>query len=213
MSPSDLNALAIAQFLSTHPDFFQQHRDLFSELRVPHPYESRVISLSERQILGLRDKNRELERQLHTLLDNAKANQRIADQIQGWACSILAEKDATKLPTLIPESLTRIFALETIFLQCWGELTPAHDTDPLQHYTQSLNLPYCGLPPPEVRSLMPEHIQSVAVIPLHHPVSQRHSGVLILGSNSTTRFVANQGTEFLLNIGQLCAAALSKAWV
>src|SRR5690606_40937323 len=47
---------AIAHFLKTNPDFFQQHASLFAELRVPHPHETRAISLGERQILTLRNR-------------------------------------------------------------------------------------------------------------------------------------------------------------
>lgn len=210
MSPSDLNALAIAQFLSTHPDFFLQHRDLFSELRVPHPHETRAISLGERQILGLRAKNKELERKLHTLIENASANQRIADQLRTWTCTMLAETDTAQLPLHIQESLTEVFDLDAIALHCWEDFVTTDAPEELHKYAQALTSPRCGIPPQEVLALLPDSIQSVAIVPLLHPVTQKNSGVLILGATQAERFATDMGTEFLLNIGQLCSAALSR---
>jgi len=56
-----LSADTVASFLSQHPDFFAQHAEVFADLRVPHPYASRAISLGERQVMTLRAKIKELE--------------------------------------------------------------------------------------------------------------------------------------------------------
>lgn len=211
MSPSDLNALAIAQFLSTHPDFFLQHRDLFSELRVPHPHETRAISLGERQILGLRAKNKDLERKLHTLIENASANQRITDQLRLWTCAMLAETDTAQLPLHIQESLTEVFDLDAISLHCWGDFAATEAPETLQRYAADMSTPRCGPVPTEILDMFPESIQSVAIVPLWHPTTQTLSGVLVMGATQAERFASDMGTEFLLHIGQLCAAALSRS--
>jgi len=64
----------IAQYLQDHPDFFEAHLDLLTEINLPHPHGGRTISLSERQLVALREKNHVLEKQMHELLSNAREN-------------------------------------------------------------------------------------------------------------------------------------------
>ena len=58
MNATSLSAEDVAQFLTENREFFQDHADLFSNLHVPHPHESRAISLGERQIMILRARTR-----------------------------------------------------------------------------------------------------------------------------------------------------------
>src|SRR5690606_20869138 len=70
MDTPSLSAADVAQFLKANPDFFDAHADIFANLMVPHPHQSRAISLGERQILLLRDRGKKTERQLATLVAN-----------------------------------------------------------------------------------------------------------------------------------------------
>jgi len=51
----------IAQYLQDHPQFFEEHAELMSHMVIPHPHGGRTISITERQMLSLRDKNKQLE--------------------------------------------------------------------------------------------------------------------------------------------------------
>ena len=41
----------IANYLTSHPDFFDQHPELLATLQLPHPQNGQAISLIERQSL------------------------------------------------------------------------------------------------------------------------------------------------------------------
>ena len=43
-----MNAEEVAQFLRTHPQFFDRHPELLESISVPHPYGGRAIPLAER---------------------------------------------------------------------------------------------------------------------------------------------------------------------
>ena len=58
----------IAQYLQDNPQFFEEHADLISRMVIPHPHGGRTISITERQMLGLRDKNKLLEGKMGELL-------------------------------------------------------------------------------------------------------------------------------------------------
>ena len=62
MSPDD-----VARYLRAHPQFFDEHPELLESIYVPHPHSGRTIALTERQILGLRDKTKTLEAKLGEL--------------------------------------------------------------------------------------------------------------------------------------------------
>ena len=51
----------VVQYLQDHPQFFEEHADLMSRVVIPHPHSGRAISITERQMLSLRDKNKQLE--------------------------------------------------------------------------------------------------------------------------------------------------------
>ena len=51
MNPSD-----VAAYLKEHPDFFENYADVVADVMIPHPHGGRAISISERQILTLRER-------------------------------------------------------------------------------------------------------------------------------------------------------------
>ena len=58
----------IAEYLHSHPDFFERHPKLLMGLKLAHQPGSSAISLVERQVAMLRQRNGDLERQLKDLV-------------------------------------------------------------------------------------------------------------------------------------------------
>ena len=63
-----MRAEDVAQYLQSNPQFFEEHLETLAQITLPHPHGGRTISLSERQLVSLREKNKELERKLHELI-------------------------------------------------------------------------------------------------------------------------------------------------
>ena len=59
----------VAQYLQDNPLFFEEHAEMLSQINLPHPHGGRTISLSERQLLTLRERVKELEKKLSELLE------------------------------------------------------------------------------------------------------------------------------------------------
>ena len=215
MTPSTLTAEDVAHFLQANPEFFQQHASVFAELRVPHPHETRAISLGERQILTLRARSKELEWKLAGLLHNASGNERISKLLVQWCCDMLAENDPTLLPGIIVERLKSIFELPTVILRMWDKEAPEgyiHDAgDALRIYATGLTKPYCG---PAANSPAAEWfdpgVQSLACIALKADGGHNAFGMLVLGSEDPGRFTTEMGTDYLEVIGRLGAAGLQR---
>jgi uncharacterized protein YigA (DUF484 family) len=70
----------VARYLRTHSDFFTHHVDLIETLAIPH--ETGVaVSLVERQVELLRNKNKELDQKLHQLIKIAKDNEKVSSRL------------------------------------------------------------------------------------------------------------------------------------
>ena len=216
MSSTELSADDVADFLQRNPDFFSSHATVFAGLKVPHPHETRAISLGERQILALRARVKDLEWKLAGLVRNASGNEKINRTLTDWCALMLAEPDAEKLPGYILESLASIFELPDVQLRLWGvdgtdaALTQGV-TSAVTDYVGDLAMPYCGPcdEQPVAGWFRPE-VASLAVVPLHFPGTTQTVGVLALGSPSAERFSSDMDTLFLQTLGRLASAALSR---
>ena len=65
---------------SGNPDFFERHATLLTKLKLPHNRGGAAVSLVERQVLALRDKNQALETRLRELIEVARGNDVLAAQ-------------------------------------------------------------------------------------------------------------------------------------
>ena len=217
MSTASFSADEVALFLKENPEFFQQHAGVFSNLRVPHPHESRAISLGERQIMTLRAKTKDLEWKLSGLINNATGNEKISKTLTQWCCRMLAEPDPTQLPGHIVRSLSDLFDLPTIALRLWDlpRLADSEFTqdvnDSIKNYAQSLTKPYCGPHQGQEAAtwlgMPPASLAILALKPAHY---DEPFGLLVLGSDEADRFTSDMGTNFLDIINELASASLTR---
>lgn len=217
MTDTAFTAHDIAAFLQAHPGFFDEHADVFATMQVPHPHGSRAISLGERQILTLRERNRELEWRLNELVRNATANEGIGTHVAKWCSRLLSENDAQRVPGEIALGLAEQFDLNHVALRLWNlsELPETGYGEPVSQdvrtFTDSLKTPYCGTDTAfEAASWLDAKPKSLALVPLRLEADGAAVGLLVLGSDDPERFNPEMGTAFLESIGQLASAALHR---
>ena len=85
-----VDAQAVAVFLRQHPDFFLRYADLLSDLELPHSRAGDTISLIERQVDGLRQKNASQQVQLEQLVFHAKENELRQQRLMRFFISLSA---------------------------------------------------------------------------------------------------------------------------
>lgn len=73
---NELDAEAVVAYLRAHPTFFAEHDELLVEQRIPHQ-RGDSVSLVERQLTLLRDRNIEMRHRLSQLMDVARDNDRL----------------------------------------------------------------------------------------------------------------------------------------
>lgn len=214
----NLSALTVARFLQENPEFFSDHAELFAALTVPHPNQSRAISLGERQIMTLRDRQKELEMRLAALSHQASFNESVANKVTSWCEVMLTAQDAQTIPGHIIAGLAETFDVPEVGMRLWDlDIAAEGVGEPVDEdarlFAQSLTAPYCG-PNKEfsVTQWLRDAPASMAMIPIKHGSDEAAPtvGLLLLASDDPERFTSDMGTTFLETIGRLASAAIGR---
>ncbi|HEX2566908.1 MAG TPA: DUF484 family protein [Burkholderiales bacterium] len=206
----------VAQFLRSHPKFFEQHPELLENIQVPHPYGGRAIPLAERQTLALREKTKVLEGKLSELLQFGEENDAISEKVHRLAVALVGARDFPALARSLYFHLREDFAVPHVALRVWGKSVPVdfEEAQPVgeaeRRHAEGMGAPQCGAAAgnpfvPWFREAA-EHVRSIALVPLGQTAV---FGVLALGSEDPQRFFAEMGTLYLRRIGELCAAGVT----
>ena len=197
----------IAQYLQDNPQFFEEHIDALIQINLPHPHGGRTISLSERQLLALREKNKELEKKLHELIEFAKENDALQHRVHEFAIALFAARDLPALQAMIPHLLRDIFSVRHAVLRLWKIDPPSAE---ILAFTDALAQPVClHKAALDTVGWFGEHavqLHSFAYLPLL--AANETIGVLVLASEDRQRFYPEMGSVFLQHIAQVVGAAL-----
>ena len=206
----------VAQFLRSHPQFFDQHPQLLESIYVPHPHGGRAIPLTERQIVTLREKVKLLEGKLGELIQFGEDNDAIGEKVHRLSLALLGARDFASGVHALYFHLREDFAVPHVALRLWGKslLDGTLEGSPveaaLRDKAETMGAPQCG--PAAGNPFLgwfreaEEHVRSVALVPLGQT---RTMGLLALGSEDPQRFYAEMGTLYLRRIGELTAGALA----
>ena len=216
----------IANFLANTPGFFERHADLLASIQLTSPHGQRAVSLQQRQMEMLRDKIKALEQQIMEMVRHGRENVAIADRLHRFTRALLLAPTPGGLPVTLVNALKQAFLIPQAALRLWGAddvfdglpFTSAVSED-AKAFTHGLAVPYCGLNGGfEAVDWLDDAgtVMSIALIPLRAAaVGSTGSpgaaiGLLVLGSPDPTRFSAEMGTEFLVRIGEVASAGLSR---
>jgi hypothetical protein len=222
-----LNDGNVSEYLQTYPDFFERNSQLLAKLRLPHVRDvASTVSLVERQVEVLRERNQSLERKLKELVDVARANDALADRIHRLSQRLIRAHTLAESIGAIETSLREDFDAMNSVLVLFIEqarslesdmgrfLRVANPADQDMRTFESLltsGKPRCG----QVRDAQRDYlfgkdsvaIGSVALTPLGQKGAL---GILAIGASDAQRFHPGMSTEFLLRIGELVTYALMR---
>ena len=212
-----LNADQVAEFLRQNPGFFENHVDILMNLQVPHPHGGRAVSISERQLIAVREKAKLLEDKLRELIQFGEENDALGEKVHRLACRLLdaPSLDAT-LDTLYLDFLDH-FAVPHVAVRLWNVAEENPDTKEfapvaaeMREFVERMTAPYCGHHAVyESQSWFGEaapHVKSFALIALANDGVP--FGVVALASEDPKRFYPEMGTLYLARIGDLVSHAL-----
>lgn len=213
----------VADYLARHPDFFERHLSLLRRLSLPHHSSGTTVSLVERQVAVLRQRNDELERKLTELVEVAKANNAVVDNIHELAVTFVRTRDIDARLEALETSLRESFGAERAVLVLFDDKSRAAVARPgfvktIDRDDESLN-PFStflrsakarvGSLRDRQKELLFEHesdsIASAAMVPIGDGGKY---GFLTVGSKDPNQFHAGQGVDFLGRLGELVALTL-----
>jgi uncharacterized protein YigA (DUF484 family) len=209
----------IAQYLQDNPQFFEEHADLISRLVIPHPHGGRTISITERQMLGLRDKNKLLEGKMGELLQFGEENDTISEKMHRLGVAMIAAVSFQSVLHTLNFHLRDDFAIPHVALRLWDHPENADElpefaavSEELQVFAETLSQPYCGSTSGfETSSWFGDastHLRSQALIAMRNGGGT--IGMIALGSEEPQRFYAGMGTLYLERLGEMASAALAR---
>lgn len=216
---------AVASYLAATPEFFDRHAQLLAKIRLP---DSRgggsTVSLLERQVEVLREKNRQLERKVKDFVDVARENDALGGRVLAMARRLIAAKDPAAVVAATEEALREEFdAGQSVLVLTAGRapaglvesrflrIVPA-ELPALRSFETLFNAgkPRCGQLRDSQREFLfgadAAAVGSVALVPLGE---KGGLGLLACGSNDSQRFNPTMSTDFLAHVGELIAAGLA----
>ena len=214
-----LNAMEIASYLRRHPEFLKDFPDIALTLQVPRE-QGASTSLASYQLEVLRDKNRDMTRRLHELIEIAAENEQLMVRVHSLTVGLMRERTLADSVRRVAAGLTEDFHTDLVRLVLFradAEL-PAADwlvaqadgakAMPAFAEFMQRNEPLCGrLQPEKLDALFGDkavEVRSAVLVPIDGV------GMLAIGSHDANRFHPGMGTVFLKLIAEATAAAVAR---
>ncbi|MEK1908043.1 MAG: DUF484 family protein [Pseudomonas sp.] len=216
--PVQLDSESVAAYLRQHPEFFVDHDELIPELRIPH-LPGEAVSLVERQVKLLRERNIDMRHRLSLLMDVARDNDRLFDKTRRLILDLLDASSLEEVVGAVEDSLRHEFQVPFVSLILFSEapLGVGRAVTSAEAHQAIGNLlsggkSTCGvLRPNELLFLFGEaeyeQVGSAAVVSLTH---QGLHGVLAIGSPDPQHYKSSLGTLFLSYVAEVLARVLPR---
>ena len=221
----EISEHAVHEYLVTHPDFFEHNPRLLSTLNLPHSTGG-AVSLVERQISVLRQKDLKRERQFKELISVARANDVLSAKIHELTLQLMGAANLSETVIVLEEAMRSGFDADQSVLVIFGDAGAFADVGSgrffrvierndatLKPFNTFLNGsgPRCGNVRDSQREFLfrkdAEEIGSAALVPIGKGAE---IGFLAVGSADSTRFHPGMSIDFLTRLGDLIAAALKR---
>jgi uncharacterized protein YigA (DUF484 family) len=221
----ELSDQAVHDYLAAHPNFFENHAGLLNSLNLPHA-SGGAVSLVERQISVLRQKDMKLAKQLKDLITVARANDLLSAKIHELTMQLFVAHDLNTTIIALEEGMRSGFSADQSVLLVFGDpdaftdikagrffrviARHSEELSPFKTFLGSSSA-RCGQIRDAQRDFLfrdgAEEIGSAALVPLNNGTD---IGFLAIGSADANRFHPGMSIDFLKRLGDLVAGALKR---
>lgn len=214
--PEKLSDEDLVAYLRSDPDFFQRHANLLSELNLPHD-SGQAVSLIERQVAILRERNMQMRRRMNELLQAAKDNDELFAKTRTLTLELLNVHSWQELNEVLATYMLADFQADFVCchlmnLPVFLDHLASHEADPPYARFVRNNAPICTvLRAEELAGLFPvqdhENDGSAVLAPLYW---EHGEGCLTIGSRHTNRFTSDMDTLFVTYIGEVLSRVIQR---
>jgi uncharacterized protein YigA (DUF484 family) len=217
---SEPSAEEVAAYLSRHPDFLLRHEEVLAEIQLPHRAGT-AVSLVERQVALLRERNIDSRQRLTRLLETARENEELFGKTRQLILALLECDSLERIAHVLLTGIRREFDVEHGRLlliedaestwQAGGERIDRAAAEAALGGLLRQEHPIAGPLRPQARETLfrdfAGEVHSAVLISVGraHPVA-----ILALGSSDARRFHGEMGTMFMEFIGDVLQRLLPR---
>ena len=202
----------VVAYLLANPDFFVDRDSLLLKIQVPHKSKG-TISLVEKQLDVIRDRQKETKRQLKEFVENAERNKEIFDKSRRLILSMMAAKRGSEFFAALEKGLKRDFGCKANSLVVFGKtkqinpFTSRLPAEAAKKYIGALmhsKAPTLGTLRPREQDFLfrdqSQKVKSAAVLTIRD--KNKCLGLLAIGSSDEEYFTSNMDTVFISFISE-----------
>jgi len=189
-----LDPKEVELFLLDNLDFFESRESLVGELKFKHS-SSAASSLLERQVLKLRDEQKNLIDLLTSFIDNASINEDLFNKSKDLTLKILESSSKKEIVKTVEKSFSNDFNVDKCLLKFYKN----KDIDKIEKET-GLSLHkgaiHCGSFSSEKADILfgDTKIESMVIAVI---ILEKEIGLLKLGSLDRTKYLGDEDTTFI----------------
>ena len=211
----------VREYLLENPDFFVEHSELLTEINLPHGQQG-AISLVEKQVLMLRERDKASRIKLDEFLKAAKENDDIYKKSQFMILGLVEASDQSSFLKNLEKGFKRDFKSSAYSLLIFGDepkqinhFTSIVSKDTAKEYVASLirsTKPTLGVLRPAEQDFLFRHqsekVKSAVVLSVREGRNQ--IALLAIGNSDPNYFKAGMGTLFVQFIADVLARLIPR---
>jgi uncharacterized protein len=214
---TELSDEQVREYLKQNGDFLQRNPDMLDHLHISHASGS-AVSLVEKQVSVLRERNIDMRHRLNALTANARDNDKLYEQTRTLVLALLEAGDLDDVYAAFMTSMEKDFNVDYASLILFGE--PDNDSSCRIETAEAAKIeigallkgrkPVCGvLRKEELAYLFPNagDVGSAALMPL---ANGEELGLIAVGSSDANQYSSNMGTLFLTHIADVIVRLLPR---
>ncbi len=212
MTDNGIGEEQVREYLKENGDFLQRNPDLLDHLHVSHASGS-AVSLVEKQVSVLRERNIEMRRRLNSLTANARENEQLYEKTRELLLKLLEAESLQQLNDAFYQSMKKSFQVEFASFILFGDKSgqdgklrfesPDSARIEIGALTKGGKAMCGALRKEELAFLFRDagDVGSAALVPLKGKAEEL--GVIAVGSSDAQRYSSAVGTLFLGHIGEI----------
>ncbi|MCX2974146.1 DUF484 family protein [Halieaceae bacterium IMCC8485] len=212
---TELSDEQVREYLKLNGDFLQRNPDMLDHLHISHASGS-AVSLVEKQVSVLRERNIDMRHRLNALTTNARDNDKLYEQTRKLVLALLDASNLDSVYSAFMDAMEKDFKVDYASLILFGE--PSSDGKCRVETSEAAKIeigallkgrkPVCGvLRKEELAYLFPDagEVGSAALMPL---ANGEELGLIAVGSADANRYSSSMGTLFLTHIADVIVRLL-----
>lgn len=214
---TELEEEQVVEYLMRHPEFFENNALLLSDIEIPHE-SGQAVSIIERQVSVLRDKNKQFEERLREMVDAVHENQRLHLSLLRLSANMFRAKDLDAVIAAINYELCEKLDADNAVIRLLSDdaglakqtLYLMSDDPQLELFGKLIEDQriQCGRMTEEQINFLfgdDSKVASGAILPL---INGKTFGFIGLGSQDELHYHPGMGTDYLKQLSELVSAAI-----